>query len=330
MTTSEEPDARSSLSSFPEQPNESMISVTTSVTTSVTPSSTSEDNIGKRGHEVLEDSTVSVTTSVTPSFPSAADPLNNATVTPTSNVVSTIATTITIRTSVVLQTDESLVDSFASDPAFNVTEQFRELSVDKMAPNVTLDDEASNVTLHVNSSDFSVAFEDLHVNHSHVTLATEHLFIDADENQSDFTPTTPTTFEEKLEGHIHSFEEKVEHQIQATETNRTTAEDPKHHHHQEQNMTSEDPDHPEMFQADDVIDAPFPLQNVTTEAPAPFRTDNATSAALDVTYQHMPDPEATDEALPAAASLNEDDWFKIHHSRALHRYYHIYKLVCSL
>ena len=27
-----------------------------------------------------------------------------------------------------------------------------------------------------------------------------------------------------------------------------------------------------------------------------------------------------DERLPAPASLNEDEWFKIHHSRSLHRY----------
>ena len=316
-------------------PHESTISVTTSVTTTVTPSG---QNLGQGA---FDDSTVSVSTSVTPSFMTTSDSLHDSNVTMTSSTASTsFATTIMIRTNRLLETIESSNGTekfleFETDPALNVTEQLRELS----------EEATLNVAEQLNdrSKETRTPNVTLDVIASNVTLATEHLFVESDQNEVQI----PTTH---IDQPGHDFKDEPGQDVNTTSLEQSFQDSDQQMNRTHIDELEQDLNPPSLelsrndsvsFQADDVTTtAPFSFhQNWTFQdiGSQPFSTPDIREEetqetvgtlepphhdmpVADVTNEDLPAP-VTNEALPAPESLNEDDWFKTHHSRALHRYY---------
>ena len=315
-----------------------MVRITTSVTTSEHSSVTPQPSPTST---TLEESTIRVSTSVTPS--DAPSHLSND----SSTSSASFATTITIRTSQnTIYKNESYPDTLkvterqelALSDVFNVTEPLNVTELHVTEPlNVTEPHELAfndtfngtealniaehqelhfsdpfnvtetfNVTEALNVAEdqeihvddpFNVTeqLQELGINEvdsiaSNLTLSTEHLFVTPNETEPDFV-NGPSSFESALETNSTSFDqEAIEHEIHVPEQ-LESMEKPKRmipaasHHLTTQDGFSE------------VLPTPaLTPEDVTTPIPN------------------------IDERLPAPASLNEDEWFKIHHSRSLHRY----------
>ena len=255
--------------------------------------------------------------------------------------------------------NESEVSSpFETDPGFNVTAQLRELSLsdnETMASDVTLDshETASNTTLHDDETASNATLDGyatasnatLHGHASNVTLlADEHLFVGSDDGSDENEAvTTRTTHQGTSENVTFEEQDNVQenndsgHQLQTTTSEVIV-------HHADQNMTFPELDgeaedlNPELTDA--ALSSTF--ENVTPTFENVTAHSNVSAAEMtlqtlpptDLTsesqlaeggiLQKLPTEDVTGESLPAPESLNEDEWFKTHHSRALHRYYKLH------